>query len=49
MQKRMKKIKEIITKIKNYINWGCCNLEEIFTENDMYDMFSDYDNDITKL
>lgn len=45
----MKKIKEIIKKIINKIRWGVPNLEEIFTENDMYDMFSDYDNDITKL
>lgn len=45
----MKKIKEIFIKLKNYIEWGCSNLEEIFTEHDMYDIFNDSNNNITKL
>lgn len=45
----MKKIKEIIIKLKNYIEWGCSNLNEIFTTNDMYDIFNDSNNDIIKL
>lgn len=45
----MKKIKEIIIKFKNYIEWGCSNLEEIFTEHDMYDIFNDNDDDNFKL
>ena len=45
----MIKIKEIIQKIKNYIEWGCSDLNEIFTTNDMYDIFNDNDNNITKL
>lgn len=45
----MKKIKEIIIKLKNYIEWGCSNLEEIFTEHDMYDIFNDNDDDNFKL
>lgn len=45
----MNKVKEFLTKLKNYIEWGCSNLEEIFTEHDMYDMFSDDDDILTKL
>lgn len=45
----MKKIKEIIIKLKNYIEWGCSDLNEIFTTNDMYDMFNDNDDDYFKL
>lgn len=48
MNKMKNKIKMIIKRLKNYIEWGEFDIEKVFTSHDMYNMFDDNDIDITK-